>query len=82
MPVLLLLLTPTATARQRVVFTSALLVFGVLVVVQGLVAADATAELAVINPFINPEAGEPIPFEVEQVRAPGWVWPVVAGGLL
>lgn len=78
----LLLLAPNAGTRVR---AGCAALFGLgAATLAGLAIArrGEVARVAVLNPFFDPRRGEPVPYEVDYVAAPGWQWPAVAALLL
>lgn len=79
---ILVLCAPTRGRKFRT-FSAAVLATGAIVALVFAVMNRGTAsELAVINHFINPDKGAPVPFVVETVQAPGWYGPLVGAAFL
>ncbi len=81
-PVLLVLCAPTASSRFRTAAAAAMVVGAIASLVFAAMESDTARELSVINPFIDPGEGRPIPFVMEVVQAPGWHGPSIGAALL
>jgi hypothetical protein len=81
-PVVLVLLAPLAGQRGRTAFATSLAVLVIAAIALAFVQAGEVAKLDVINPFFDPDKGEPVTFIVETVTAPGWHWPAVGAVIL
>lgn len=79
---LLLLIAPHRETVGRAACAAFLGMGAVALVGLALTQTGQVAELEIINPFFDPDHGEPIPYVVDQVSAPAWYWPILGAVLL
>lgn len=82
LPVLLLLLAPTATPGGRRTILALFALATLAAIVAAAVQPAVMRSLEIINPFIDPDLGEPRVFVVDTVNAAAWRYPLVGAGLL